>query len=329
MGRFHRHDDGTVHSHGPEEGAGHAHTHGPDGGAGDHQHTHHDEHGPDGAESHAHTHGPDEGEGPTHTHGPGDPTGHGHAHHDAPGGHDGIGHGGDHAEDIGDHSGYQTGPERIQVLERIFDENDAAAAANRAKLDAAGVRAVNVMSSPGAGKTTLLAQTLDALAGRVRCGVVEGDIETSLDADKLRGRGAQIALVNTGAGFGGECHLDAPMVAHALGGLDLESLDLLLIENVGNLVCPAEFDVGAHRKAMVFSVTEGEDKPLKYPVMFRTVDAVVLNKVDLLPYVPFDAEAFLANLRQVNPTAVLIETNALTGEGVRQWIEWLEGELVN
>ncbi|MDR2453451.1 MAG: hydrogenase nickel incorporation protein HypB [Bifidobacteriaceae bacterium] len=212
-------------------------------------------------------------------------------------------------------------------MERIFDENDAAAAANRAALDAAGVVAVNLMSSPGAGKTTLLAATLDALAGRVRCGVVEGDIETSLDADKLRGRGAQIALLNTGAGFGGECHLDAPMVAQALGGLDLASLDLVLIENVGNLVCPAEFDVGAHRRAMVFSVTEGEDKPLKYPVMFRAVDAVVLNKVDLLPYVPFDSQAFAANLRQVNPAAPVIETNALTGAGITPWLDWLEAAL--
>ncbi|MDR2348219.1 MAG: hydrogenase nickel incorporation protein HypB [Bifidobacteriaceae bacterium] len=301
MGRFHRHDDGTVHSHGPH---------------GEHSHAH------DAADGAAHGHAHD---GPAHAHG--------HAHDAAPAVGDGIGpvdgaaHG--HGDDVGDHSGYKTGPERIEVLERIFDENDAAAAANRAALDAAGVVAVNLMSSPGAGKTTLLAATLDALAGRFRCGVVEGDIETALDADKLRGRGAQIALLNTGAGFGGECHLDAPMVAQALRGLDLASLDLLLIENVGNLVCPAEFDVGAHRKAMVFSVAEGEDKPLKYPVMFRVVDAVVLNKVDLLPYVPFDVEAFEANLRQVNPTARLIETNALTGEGVQSWLRWLESALAD
>ncbi|MDR2374477.1 MAG: hydrogenase nickel incorporation protein HypB [Bifidobacteriaceae bacterium] len=288
MGRFHRHDDGTVHSHGPQ---------------GDHDHTH----GP--AES-------------------GDGIGHRHSDDAAApsGGPAAARH--DHSDDIGDHSGYQTGPERIDVLERIFDENDAAAAANRAALDAAGVTAVNLMSSPGSGKTTLLAATLEALAGRVRCGVVEGDVETSLDADKLRGRAAQLALLNTGAGFGGECHLDAPMVAHALRDLDLETLDLLLIENVGNLVCPAEFDVGAHRKAMVLSVTEGEDKPLKYPVMFRAVDVVILNKIDLLAYVPFDAEAFVTNLRRINPTAKLIETNALTGEGIAPWLEWLESALV-
>ncbi|MDR3359092.1 MAG: hydrogenase nickel incorporation protein HypB [Bifidobacteriaceae bacterium] len=284
MGRFHRHDDGTVHTHGPDDGEGHSHQH---------SHSHADGHG------HADGHSHDEG----HTHA--------------------------HAEDIGDHSGYATGAERIDVLERIFDENDAAAAANRAALDAAGVTAVNLMSSPGSGKTTLLAATLDALAGKVRCGVVEGDIETSMDADKLRGRGAQIALLNTGDGFGGECHLDAPMVAHALRDLDLADLDLLLIENVGNLVCPAEFDVGAHRRAMVFSVTEGEDKPLKYPVMFRSVDAVVLNKIDLLPYVPFDREVFEQNLRQVNPTAELIEANALTGDGVQAWLAWLERPLAS
>ncbi|MDR1634304.1 MAG: hydrogenase nickel incorporation protein HypB [Bifidobacteriaceae bacterium] len=348
MGRFHRHDDGTVHEHGPD---GHSHTHGdvpPAGHGSGHGHTHGDVppagHGSGHGDwdGHSHTHGdlPPAGDGSGH----GDRDGHSHTHGDLPPAGDGIGHsheGGpaaagadarrkrDHSQDIGDHSGYETGLERIEILERIFDENDAAAAANRAVLDAAGVVAVNVMSSPGAGKTTLLAATLDALAGQVRCGVVEGDIETSLDADKLRGRGAQIALLNTGAGFGGECHLDAPMVAHALRELDLDSLDLVLIENVGNLVCPAEFDVGAHRKAMVFSVTEGEDKPLKYPVMFRAVDVVVLNKVDLLAYVPFDAAAFEANLRQINPDAALIETNALTGEGIQLWLRWLQAALVD
>jgi hydrogenase nickel incorporation protein HypB len=221
--------------------------------------------------------------------------------------------------------------ERVEVLERIFSENDAAAAANRAAFDAAGVTAVNIMSSPGAGKTTLLAATLKALrqraeasgGARVRAGIVEGDIETAIDADRLRGLADQVALLNTGNGFGGECHLDAPMVARALRDLDLEALDLLLIENVGNLVCPAEFDVGAHRKAMVFSVTEGEDKPLKYPVMFKVVEAVVVNKVDLLPYLDFDSGAFLANLAAVNPTARVISASAKTGVGIDEWLDWL------
>ncbi|MDR1768121.1 MAG: hydrogenase nickel incorporation protein HypB, partial [Propionibacteriaceae bacterium] len=227
------------------------------------------------------------------------------------------------AELIGDHSGYETGAERIEVLERIFDENDHAAAHNRADFDAAGVQAVNLMSSPGAGKTTLLAKTLEALRDKARVGVVEGDIETSIDADRLRGQAAQVALLNTGNGFGGECHLDAPMVAAAMRELDLAALDLVLIENVGNLVCPAEFDVGAHRRAMVSSVTEGEDKPLKYPVMFRSVDAVVVNKTDLLPYLDFDLGLFLANVKGVNPNAQVFLTSAKTGEGVAEWVEWL------
>ncbi|MCL2470879.1 MAG: hydrogenase nickel incorporation protein HypB [Propionibacteriaceae bacterium] len=277
MGRFHRHDDGTIHEHSHDE-IGHDHPFD----RGEHTHTMDDEH-------HEPVVSQDESR----------------------------------AELIGDHAGYETGFERIDVLERIFDENDRAAAANRAKLDAAGVVAVNLMSSPGAGKTTLLARTLAALQGRVRCGIIEGDIETSIDADRLRGLSAQISLLNTGDGFGGECHLDAPMVAHALTRLDLDSLDLLLIENVGNLVCPAEFDVGAHRRAMIASVPEGEDKPLKYPVMFRSVDAVVVNKVDLLAYLDFDMGLFLANIKAVNPGATVILLSAKTGEGVDQWLDWV------
>jgi len=162
-------------------------------------------------------------------------------------------------------SGYETGAERVVVLEAIFGENDRVAAANRADFDAAGVRVVNLMSSPGAGKTTLLRESLLRLQGRARVGIVEGDIETSLDADRLEGLGASVALVNTGDGFGGECHLDAPMIRSALPRVPLDELDLLVIENVGNLVCPAEFDVGEDAKAMVWSPTEGEEKPLKYP----------------------------------------------------------------
>lgn len=254
MGRFHRHDDGTVHDH--------DHDH-----AGDHDH--------------------------------------GHAH------------------DVGDHTGYETGLERIDVLERIFDENDRLAAANRADLAANGVCAINLMSSPGAGKTLLLRETLRRLAGSIRIGVVEGDIETSLDADRLAGFGAAIALVNTGNGFGGECHLDAPMVRSALPRLPLADLDLVLIENVGNLVCPAEFDVGEHGRVMVYAITEGEEKPLKYPVMFRSAELVLINKLDLLPHLDFDLELFKANLHNVNPAALSIEMSARTGQGVDEWCEWL------
>ncbi len=209
------------------------------------------------------------------------------------------------------------------MLERIFDENDRVAAANRADLARGGAVAVNVMSSPGAGKTALLALTLARLEGKVRIGVVEGDIETSLDADRLAGFGAVIELINTGDGFGGECHLDAPMVRRALVRLPLDDLDLVIVENVGNLVCPAEFDVGERARAMVYAVTEGEDKPLKYPVMFRSADVVVVNKIDLLPYLDFDLALFRRNLAAVNPSVTVLEVSARTGEGVDAWCDWL------
>jgi hydrogenase nickel incorporation protein HypB len=241
---------------------------------------------------------------------------------------DGTGHA--HDENEGgaeDHSGYQTGAERVEVLERIFDENDKTAAANRAAFAAAGVRVVNLMSSPGAGKTTLLRETLSRLGGKLRLGIIEGDIETSLDADRLAGFGAAIALINTGNGFGGECHLDAPMVRSALPKLPLPELDLVLIENVGNLVCPAEFDVGENARAMVYAITEGEEKPLKYPVMFRSCELVVVNKMDLLPHLGFDLDGFLGHLHKVNPAAEVLFASARTGEGVDAWCDWLRARL--
>lgn len=244
-----------------------------------------------------------------HDHGHGD--GHGHGH--------GEGHGDVH----GDHSGYATGPERVDVLEAIFSENDLRASINRDAFESNGIRALNLMSSPGSGKTTVLAATLDEVAGEVAVGVIEGDIATDLDAAKLAGRGAQISLLNTDNGFGGECHLDAPMVNRALAGLDLGALDLVIIENVGNLVCPAEFDVGEHAKAMVYSITEGEDKPLKYPVMFRAVDVVLLNKIDLAPYLDADVATYTERIRQVNPTATVLPVSARTGEGMADWFAWL------
>src|SRR5664280_3214137 len=202
--------------------------------------------------------------------------------HDHSGG-DGHGHDDDHRY-VGDLSGYDSGPLRVEMLERILGENDRTAAANAEDFASAGVSVVNLMSSPGAGKTLLLQRTLERLASTTRVGIVEGDIETSLDADRLTGLGAAVALVNTGDGFGGECHLDAPMVRSALPRLPLSELDLVLIENVGNLVCPAEFDVGEQSRAMIYSITEGEEKPLKYPVMFRSADLVAINKIDLLPH---------------------------------------------
>ncbi|MDN5857001.1 MAG: hydrogenase nickel incorporation protein HypB [Pseudonocardia sp.] len=241
-----------------------------------------------------------------------------HRHDDDHGGHD---H--DHGASVGDHSGYATGTERIEILERIFDENDHTASANRADFDRHHVLAVNVMSSPGAGKTALLRETLLRLQGHLRVGVVEGDIETSIDADRLADLGAQIALLNTSNGFGGECHLDAPMVRSALSGLTLGDLDLVIVENVGNLVCPAEFHVGEHKRAMVYSITEGEEKPLKYPVMFRSADLVLVNKMDLLPHLDLDLDAFHRNLRNVNPGIEVIETSARTGAGLDRWCSWL------
>ncbi|KAA8957937.1 hydrogenase nickel incorporation protein HypB [Mycobacterium sp.] len=239
---------------------------------------------------------------------------------------DGTAHSHDHGDtphDHGDHSGYATGRQRIDVLEAIFAENDLRAHCNREAFDRNGVRALNLMSSPGSGKTAVLAATLDELAGEFSVGVVEGDIATDLDAARLDGRGAQISLLNTGNGFGGECHLDAPMVHRALAGLDLSQLDLVIIENVGNLVCPAEFDVGEHARAMVYSVTEGEDKPLKYPVMFRAVDVVLLNKIDLVPHLDVDVDSYLCRVREVNPAVAILPISARTGAGMSAWFGWL------
>ncbi len=244
-----------------------------------------------------------------------------HSHDDGDHDHSHSGHTHDH--DRGDHSGYLSGAQRIEVLEDIFAENDTRAEFNRKAFESNGIRALNLMSSPGSGKTTVLAATLDHLAKEIAVGIVEGDIATDIDAAKLGGRGAQISLLNTSNGFGGECHLDAPMVSRALQGLDLTSLDLVVIENVGNLVCPAEFDVGEHAKAMVYSVTEGEDKPLKYPVMFRAVDVVLLNKIDLVPYLDVDVDRYIHHIREVNPTAEVLPVSARTGAGMGSWFDWL------
>lgn len=228
-----------------------------------------------------------------------------------------------HNHDHQDYSGYVTAVQRINVLESIFAENDRRANDNRKTFNTAGVRVLNLMSSPGAGKTTVVGATLDEFAEEVAVGVIEGDIATDLDAAKLYGRGAQISLVNTSNGFGGECHLDAHMVNRALHDLDLASLELVIIENVGNLVCPAEFDVGEHAKVMVYSVTEGDDKPQKYPVMFRAVDVVLLNKIDLVPYLDADLDAYIVRVREVNPSATILPICARTGVGMVTWFEWL------
>jgi len=212
---------------------------------------------------------------------------------------------------------------KVRVVEDALDANNTIARANRDDFDRAGVTVVNLMSAPGAGKTTLLERLVGSLDG-VRAGVLEGDIEGSLDADRLAGLHVPVVQLNTGSGFGGECHLDANMVRSALGDVPLADLDLLVIENVGNLVCPAEFRVGEDARIMVSSVTEGEDKPLKYPLMFRACELVVVNKIDLLPHLDFDMERFLHHVDAVNPGVRTILTSARTGEGIDELRGWLE-----
>jgi hydrogenase nickel incorporation protein HypB len=215
---------------------------------------------------------------------------------------------------------------KVRVVEDVLDANDTIARANREDFDRHGVTVVNLMSAPGAGKTRLLEHALDGLAARgVRAGVLEGDVQGSYDADRLSLLHLPVVQLNTDGGFGGECHLDANMVRSAIGSLPLEDLDLLVIENVGNLVCPAEFRVGEDARIMVCSVTEGEDKPLKYPLMFRACELVVINKVDLLEHLDFDVDRLEANLDAVHPGVARLRTSARTGDGVDAFRDWLVG----
>jgi hydrogenase nickel incorporation protein HypB len=211
---------------------------------------------------------------------------------------------------------------KVRVVEGVLDANDTIARANRADFDAAGVTVVNLMSAPGAGKTTLLERTLADLPG-VRAGVLEGDVQGSLDADRLAALHVPVTQINTDPGFGGECHLDANMVRSALGDVPLDDIDLLIVENVGNLVCPAEFRIGEDARVMVSSVTEGEDKPLKYPLMFRACELVIVNKLDLLEHLDYDLELFLHHLDAVHRGVPRILLSARTGEGVDVWRDWL------
>jgi hydrogenase nickel incorporation protein HypB len=212
----------------------------------------------------------------------------------------------------------------VRVAEGALDANQTIAEANRADFDAAGVTVINLMSAPGAGKTSLLERALED-TGDVRVGVLEGDVRGSLDADRLSHLHLPVTQINTDPAFGGECHLDANMVRSAIDQIPLDEIDLLVIENVGNLVCPAEFTTGEHHRWMTSSVTEGEDKPLKYPLMFRTCELVVVNKIDLLPYVDFSMDRFLANLDRVNPGAETLPVSARTTEGIGAWRQRLLG----
>jgi hydrogenase nickel incorporation protein HypB len=212
---------------------------------------------------------------------------------------------------------------KVRVVEDALDANNTIARANRADFDRASVRVVNLMSAPGAGKTMLLERVLAEGLDGIRPGVLEGDVQGSFDADRLSVLHVPVTQLNTDPGFGGECHLDANMVRSALPAVPLAEIDLLVIENVGNLVCPAEFRVGEDARAMVCSVTEGEDKPLKYPLMFRTCELVVVNKTDLLPHLDFDLDRFLENLDAVNPGVERMLVSARTGEGVGAFRDWL------
>ncbi len=213
---------------------------------------------------------------------------------------------------------------KVRIVEDALDANNTIARANREDFDRAGVTVVNLMSAPGAGKTSLLERAL-ADTGDVRVAVLEGDVEGSLDAERLASIHVPVVQLNTAGGFGGECHLDANMVRSCMDALPLEDVDLLIIENVGNLVCPAEFRVGEDFRAMVCSVAEGEDKPLKYPLMFRACELAVVNKIDLLDHVDVEMETLLGNIRTVHPEMDHLLTSARTGEGVDAFRDWLLG----
>ena len=212
---------------------------------------------------------------------------------------------------------------RLPVVERILSANDRLAAENRVRLEAAGVFALNLMASPGAGKTSLIENTVRSLAGQLRLGMINGDLATSLDADRAAAAGAVAVQINTG----GECHLDAVMLAEALNQLDLSQIDLLLVENVGNLVCPASFQLGTHKSVLIASVPEGDDKPYKYPGTYRGVEALVINKLDLLPYVSFNMDYFRRGVEMLNPGVITFPLSCRTGEGLAAWLAWLKAQV--
>ena len=210
--------------------------------------------------------------------------------------------------------------QNIPIVENILNANDKLAQTNRARIDAAGVFSINILASPGAGKTSLIEQTLPLLKGKLRVAAIDGDIATSIDADRAAAAGAGAAIqINTG----GDCHLDAVMLFGALEQLDLTQFDLLIVENVGNLVCPANFKLGTHKTVLVASVPEGDDKPYKYPGTYRGVDALVVNKIELLPYVNFRMDYFLQGVQVLNPGVTTFPLSCRTGEGLDAWVEWL------
>jgi hydrogenase nickel incorporation protein HypB len=320
----HRHADGTVHAHPHVHEADHVHTHDephehilPDGSILRHTHAAEGEHeyGTQPADEHVHRHADGTEHSHVHVH-------HGaHAHASAasdvaPGNlHFGLGPAGAHTPGISQ-------ARMVQIEQDILGKNDRFAADNRQTFADRGVLALNLVSSPGSGKTTLLVRTIEALAGRLPTAVIEGDQQTTHDADRIRATGAPALQINTGKG----CHLDAAMVGAALDRLAIGDDSVVFIENVGNLVCPASFDLGEAAKVVVLSVTEGEDKPLKYPDMFRAASLMLLNKVDLLPHLSFDVERCLAYAHRINPAIAVIRVSATTGEGFDEWVRWLESQ---
>ena len=209
----------------------------------------------------------------------------------------------------------------IPIVEKITKANDQIATMNRTRFDEHGIFSLNLMASPGAGKTSLIEKSVPLLTDRFRLGVIEGDIATSLDADRTEAAGAASVQINAAS-----CHLDAPMVSQGLDQLDLTSLDIIIVENVGNLVCPASWDLGTHRRVLIASVPEGDDKPYKYPAMYSGVDVLVINKIDLLPYVTFDMDRFREGVEALNRGVVTFPISCQTGEGIEAWVEWIAGQ---
>jgi hydrogenase nickel incorporation protein HypB len=269
-----------------------------------HHHDHHDHHHDDHAHDHAHEHVHTHTDGTTHSHA----HGHGHSHEHA--------HTHEHAHEAG-----ASAARLISVEQDILAKNDAIAAENRRGFQAAKTLALNLVSSPGSGKTALLVETLKRIDGSYPVAVVEGDQETTADADRIRATGAPAIQINTGKG----CHLDANLVRTAVSRLGAPENGVLFIENVGNLVCPAGFDLGEAHKVVIVSVTEGEDKPLKYSGMFAAADLMVVTKTDLLPHLDFDVDRLIANARRVNPAIGVLKLSAKSGDGMERWLTWLAG----
>lgn len=213
--------------------------------------------------------------------------------------------------------------QKIEIVENIMGANDKLASDNRTRLDNSHTFGINIMASPGAGKTSLIEQTVPALKEHFSVGAVDGDVATTIDADRAAAAGATAIQINTG----GSCHLDAVMLQHALNQMDLEKIDLLLVENVGNLICPAGFALGTHKNIVVASIPEGDDKPHKYPNIYRGIDVLIINKIDLLPYIPFRMDFFTKGVEMLNPDLITFPISCQTGEGIPEWLAWLENEI--